>query len=68
MDLIIESLNKIKLDVSTNDGDYEIEIQVDEQSIEPSTMCFSKDDINKVVSINMPFRGMILRKIESGAI
>lgn len=68
MDLIIESLNKIKLNISTNDGDYEMEIQTDEQSIEPSTMCFSKDDINKVVSINMPFRGMILRKIESGAI
>lgn len=68
MDLIIESLNKIKLNVSTNDGDYEMEIQADEQSIEPSTMCFSKDDINKVVSINMPFKGMILRKMESGAI
>lgn len=68
MDLIIESLNKIRISVSTNDGDYEIEIQVDEQSIEPSTMCFSKDEINKVISINMPFKGMLLRKIESGAI
>ena len=34
MDLIIESLNKIKLNISTNDGDYEMEIQTDEQSIE----------------------------------
>ena len=68
MDLIIESLNKIKLNISTNDGDYEMEIQTDEQSIEPSTMCFFFFFINKVVSINMPFRGMILRKIESGAI
>lgn len=68
MDLIIESLNKVKLHVSTNDGDYEMEIQVDEKSIEPSTMRFSKDDTSKVVSINMPFSNMVLRKVESGAI
>lgn len=60
MDLIIESLDKIRLNVSTNDGDYEMEIQADKQSIEPSTMCFSKDDMNKVISVNMPFSGMIL--------
>ena len=30
MDLIIESLNKIKLNISSNDRDYEMEIQTDE--------------------------------------
>lgn len=68
MDLIIESLNKIRLDVSTNNGDYEMEIKVEEQFIEPSIMCFSKDDMNKIVSVNMTFSDMILRKIESGEI
>lgn len=65
MDLIIEQLNKVTLNVITNDGEYEMTLFVDQSCIDKSTMQFSKEDNFKKASIHMPFDSMILRKVNS---
>lgn len=62
MDLVIESLVEVRLNVMTNDREYEMTFQADQYSTEKPTLQFSKSDITKIASINMPFSGMTLQK------
>lgn len=68
MDLIIKQLNKVTLNVMTNDGEHEITLTVDQSCVDKPTMQFSKEDRFKKASIHMPFNGMILRKVNSEVI
>ena len=62
MELVIESLNEVRLTVMTNAGEYEMTFSVDQEAAEKPTLQFAKDDIKKSISINMPFSGMVLKK------
>lgn len=62
MDLIIKSLNEVRLTVMTNDGEYEMAFSVDQRVAESPTLQFANDDVKKSVSIDMPFSGMVLKR------
>lgn len=62
MELVVESLNEVRLTVMTNDGEYEMIFSVDQTAAEKPTLQLAKDDIRKSVSINMPFSGMLLKR------
>lgn len=64
MDLIIEKLNEVKLNVTTNDGEYVMTFKADQSCADKPTIQFCQDDNYKKMSINMPFDGMTLCKAE----
>lgn len=61
MDLRIERLNEVVLNLTTNDGEYEMRLQVEDCDEEP-TLSSINNEQKQIVTIRMPINGMMLYK------
>lgn len=64
MDLKIERLNELVLNLTTNDGEYEMKLLVDQCSKEEPTMKCVKQEKEQIATVRVPLKGMMLHKKE----
>ena len=62
MDLKIERLNELVLNLTTNDGEYEMKLLVDQCSKGEPTMKCVKQEREQIVTVRVPLKGMMLYK------
>lgn len=62
MDLRVERLNEVSLNLTTNDGEYEMRLQVEQNSKEIPTFSCVTNERERIVTIRMPINGMMIYK------
>lgn len=62
MDLQVERLNEVSLSLTTNDGEYVMRLQVEQNPKEIPTFSCATNERERIVTIRMPINGMIIYK------